>query len=330
MVCDIPFFSNICYDRESLLRQAKERHDMAQPQKTGGQAKALHTHPAANYLLTLFIGMMISTMVVFNGKLSDRVGAFSAVSLIHLVGLVCTSLILLYKREMPRTNGAPPFLFTAGTIGVGITICNNLAFGRISVSAMMALGLLGESITSLLADHFGVMGLARRPFKQHKLWGMLLNLCGILVMLTDFQLVPVLVSLLAGAGIVGNRLVNSQLARHTTTRVGVFYNYLGGFIASLFVLLLTGTRVDLAHAATGPVYIYLGGLFGVIIVLISNHVVRKIPSLYMTMTLFVGQVLAGVLLDMLLTQSLPLRNMLGGLFVLCGLLLNLWQDRRAN
>lgn len=285
---------------------------------------------ALNYYLALLAGMMISVMVVFNGGLSDRVGQFAALVIIHLVGLVVISLALFIKGKKPVARGVPPQLFTAGIIGVAITICNNMAFGHISVSAMMALGLLGESITSLLVDHFGVMGLPRRPFRREKLLGMLLNLCGIAFMLGDFKLVPVLVSFLAGVGVVMNRLVNSQMARHTTTHTGVFYNYLVGLLAALAVLFVSGSRIDTATLFKGPPTVFLGGGFGVVIVLLSNHVVRRIPSLYMTMALFVGQVFAAVLLDMLISQSFPLRILVGGLFVLLGLSLNLWQDSRLK
>ncbi len=159
---------------------------------------------------------------------------------------------------------------------------------------------------------------------------MLLNLCGIAFMLGDFKLVPVLVSFLAGVGVVMNRLVNSQMARHTTTHTGVFYNYLVGLLAALVVLFISGSRIDTATLFKGPPTVFLGGGFGVVIVLLSNHVVRRIPSLYMTMALFVGQVFAAVLLDMLISQSFPLRILVGGLFVLLGLSLNLWQDSRLK
>ena len=61
--------------------------------------------------------------------------------------------------------------------------------------------------------------------------------------------------------------------------------------------------------------------------LISSFCVGKIPSFYMTLALFLGQVLAGVLLDMVLAQAFPMNSLIGGLFVLGGLSVNLALDR---
>jgi len=83
-------------------------------------------------------------------------------------------------------------------------------------------------------------------------------------------------------------------------------------------------------ALTGPFTNYLGGALGAVIVLICNAVVGRIASFYLTLTLFVGQVTAGLLLDMALTGSFPARTALGGLFVLAGLCLSLLQDRAYN
>lgn len=291
---------------------------------------SLGDSPVMNYLAALLCGMMISVMVVFNGGLNERVGQAGALVLIHTVGLLLMSLVMLVKKDRPRNAGVPWYLFSGGVIGVIITVCNNLAFSYISVSAMMALGLLGESITSALADHFGFLGLTKRPFHTSKVFGMLLTLLGIAIMLDSFQLMPVVVSLLAGVGVVSSRLVNSQLAHRTSTRNATFFNYLVGLTGALLVLTLTGGKLTFPQAISGPFYIYLGGALGVVIVLVTNLVVRKIPSLYMTMTLFVGQVFAGVLLDMLLARSLPQKNILGGLLVLCGLMVNLWLDKRRQ
>jgi hypothetical protein len=47
----------------------------------------------------------------------------------------------------------------------------------------------------------------------------------------------------------------------------------------------------------------------------------------MTLIMFVGQVAASLLLDMMLMDEFPVRIALGGLLVLAGLTLSLLQDR---
>ena len=279
------------------------------------------------YLLSLLGGMLISVMVVFNGGLNARVGQTPALVIIHAAGLIFTGLLMLIKREKPRLIRLPLYLYSAGLIGIATTVFNNTAFGHISVSAMMALGLLGESISSLAADHFGLLGLPRRPFRPQKLWGGLLALTGIAFMWDDFKLIPVVVSLLAGVTVLVSRLINGQQSRHTGLLGSTLINYLTGLIGSLILLAFTGGAPSFSQAMGGPAYIYLGGAMGGVIILLSSFCVGKIPSFYMTLAFFVGQVFAGLLLDMALAQTFPVSSLIGGLFVLAGLTVNLMLDR---
>ena len=279
------------------------------------------------YLLSLLAGMLISVMVVFNGGLNGRVGQTAALVIIHLAGLVFILLLMLLKGEKLRLKRLPFYLYLGGMLGIMTTVFNNTAFGHISVSAMMALGLLGESVSSLLADHFGLLGLPKRPFRRQKLWGGLLALAGVVFMWDDFQLIPVIVCLLAGVTVLVSRLINARQAAHSGLLGSTLINYAVGLTGSLLLLLFTGGGQSVSFAISGPFYIYLGGVMGGVIVLISSFCVGKIPSFYMTLALFLGQVLAGVLLDMVLAQAFPVNSLIGGLFVLGGLSVNLTLDR---
>jgi transporter family-2 protein len=190
---------------------------------------------------------------------------------------------------------------------------------------MMALGLLGESMSSLMVDHFGLMGIPVRKMRREKVWGLLIILAGIAIMLTDFVLLPVIVSFCAGITVLLSRLVNGGLSRKSSVTSATLVNYLVGLTGAGLLALFVGVQTPVNFQ--GPVTNYLGGAVGTVIVIISNFVVGKIASFYMTLTLFVGQVTAGLLLDMMLQGAFPARNALGGLFVLLGLTLNLWQDR---
>lgn len=277
------------------------------------------------YALSLLAGMLISVMVVFNGGLNAQLGTGLSLVVIHLSGLFVISLVLLFKGEKPKTGGLKPWWYVGGLIGILTTLFNLRAFGHISVSAMMALGLMGESLSGLLADHVGLMGTPVRRFRAEKLLGLLLTLAGIAVMLTDFELVAVIVSLLAGMTVLVSRLVNGRLARSAGIYSATFFNYITGLSGALVVLMFTGLPAQINLA--GPATNYLGGALGALIVVISNHVVGRIASFYMTLALFIGQVSAGLLLDTLLKGAFPGRVALGGLLVLAGLVINLLQDR---
>ena len=160
------------------------------------------------YALSLFTGMLISVMVVLNGQLEDQAGRALSLVIIQAAGLVFMLGYLLIKKEKPKFRRLPLYLYAGGFLSVSTILLNNLAFGQISVTAMMALALLGDSATGLAADHFGILGLPRRPFKAQKLWGGLLLLGGILLMLDSFAPLAVLFSVSSGVLVMLTRLLN--------------------------------------------------------------------------------------------------------------------------
>ncbi|MFA9465369.1 MAG: DMT family transporter [Velocimicrobium sp.] len=143
------------------------------------------------------------------------------------------------------------------------------------------------------------------------------------------MIVAIIVSLLAGCTIVLARTVNARLAVETSLSTSTFYNFLFGFMTSVIVLFIYG-REDISNVGfMGSCHWwgYLGGIIGIFVVFILNLNVTKISSFYMTLLLFVGQVFMGILLDILLTHSFSLQQMLGGVFVLLGICINLYFDK---
>lgn len=134
-------------------------------------------------LLSGLIGILITVMLVFNGTLSKNTGNYSSIVIIHITGLICISCILLIKKiRINFTNNIPIYLYSAGAIGVFTVLLNNLSFNYIGASLTLALGLLGQSITSIVIDHFGLLGAKVYNFKKQKIIGLIIITIGIAVM----------------------------------------------------------------------------------------------------------------------------------------------------
>ena len=54
---------------------------------------------------------------------------------------------------------------------------------KISMTSIVALGLLGQTLTSLVIDNFGLMGMPKHPVRKGALAGLLLSFLGIFVMM---------------------------------------------------------------------------------------------------------------------------------------------------
>lgn len=136
-----------------------------------------------NYIISLLLGAITSVMVLFNGKLSDGYGNFSSTILIHIVGLAAIIIVCIVKKTKLKLERSIPFyLYSAGFIGVFTVLFTNVSFTNLGVSLTQALGLFGQSVFSILVDHFGLFGMNKIKFNPKKLIGFGIILAGIVIM----------------------------------------------------------------------------------------------------------------------------------------------------
>jgi transporter family-2 protein len=133
--------------------------------------------------LSLLIGILIAIMIAFNGKLSDGLGNYSSLVIIHTIGFIAILVILFYKKiKISFKNNLPLYLYIAGAISVFTVMINNLSYTALGVSLPVALGLLGQLITSLAFDHYGLLGMPKINFNKKKIIGLLIIMIGISIM----------------------------------------------------------------------------------------------------------------------------------------------------
>lgn len=290
------------------------------------------------YLLALLTGVLITVMVTFNGRMTAAHGIYTATVVIHVVGLVCIALLLLARREAPflRGKNIPFYMYLGGAVGVLTVLLTNFAFGQISVSALMALGLFGQSLSGIAVDHFGIFGMARHPFNRRKLSGLGMMLGGIGMMMADFggnaAFLAAAAAFASGGIIVTSRVLNARLAAQIGSRRGVFICHIAGLAVALPLFFLLGrgeVGFHFNYALSPMFFIYLGGLLGVVVISIDNFTSVRIPAFYLALMLFIGQVTAGLAADFIIDRIFNFANISGGLMVAGGLCLNVSIDRQA-
>ena len=286
------------------------------------------------YLLALLNGILISISVLFNGMLAQTHSLHLSTVIVHVTGLILIAAIVLIKRDKPFSKMQRWYLYIGGPLGVLIIICNNVAFDRIGVSAILALLLLGQSIAGLVVDQTGWMGMSKHPFQKHKIIGLVLLICGIGIMLIGrLDITAVLLSALAGIFIVIARTLNAKLAEKTSVRSSTFYNYFLGLIFAIPVYLILSGNVSgelSSFTLSSRFYIYLGGIVGMCFIMISNVIVTKIPAFYLSLLIFVAQVFTGILIDTLIEGMFSIQIFIGGLLVTTGLCVDLLLDRKIK
>jgi transporter family-2 protein len=285
------------------------------------------------YLLSLLIGILVAVMITVNGGLTTLYGVYSAAVIIHIVGLILIGAIILFRKEKPFAKRHPWYFYIGGVLGVATTASTNFAFGKISVSAILAVGLFGMSIAGVLTDQFGLFGMKKHPFRAYQIPGLILVLGGIVWMMNGgFAFWPVLAVFVSGLLLVVSRSYNARLADASSVYVSTFFNYVCGLATAIPVFLFFGLEepVWMGFHLAPNFWTYLGGAIGVFTVWLSNVVVVKIPQLYITLLMFVGQVFTGVLMDALIDGAFSTQNIIGGVLVSAGLALNLLFERRAS
>ena len=287
-----------------------------------------------HYILSALSAMLIAVMILVNGVLTQTYGLYEATVIIHIVGLVLITFVCLVRREpLFRIRGIRLTAFLGGAVGVFTTIFNNECYGKIDVSAIIALNLVGQAVSSIVIDQFGLFGMPVSQLTKTKLLGLIFAVGGVCYMLigTTFSFLPVLLSLLTGLTLALNRHINAQLSEHTNALIATFYNYVIGLPISIAACLMLAKPFPLPTTLAMPMWMYLGGAIGVVIVLQSNFSTHHVPALYMTFVVFVGQIFMGLVLDAFLTGAFPMQNLIGGLCVMAGLCFNVFfQKRKSN
>lgn len=139
-----------------------------------------------------------------------------------------------------------------------------------------------------------------------------------------------ILGILAGVTITIARILNSNLADKLGLLEGTFYNFLVGLLTSILFLLFTKELPLLSTISffNIPLFAYIGGGIGVLVIFLSNYVTPKISVFYATIIIFVGQLFTGILIDYITLDMIPKGKIIGGLFVLIGLIINILIDKK--
>lgn len=134
-------------------------------------------------LYSAFIGMLITIMIGLNGTLSNLLGNYTSSIIVHFAGLSAVILVLFIKKnKVTFKRELPLYLYSAGAIGVLILLFNNVTFNAIGVSLTVALGLLGQSIASIVIDSYGLFNMKLVRFNKKKILGFMFISIGIIIM----------------------------------------------------------------------------------------------------------------------------------------------------
>lgn len=300
------------------------------------------------FVLAPLVGALITLMNSLNSRLVGRVGSLASVLTVHLVGLAALAMIVVGRAASRALSGRgpvagrrgsaklPAYAYLGGVVGVVTVFASAYGYGALGASLAVALGLVGQTVFSLIVDATGAFGRQRRPFAPRRLPGIAAIAAGALCMAGNWRadLPAILAALLAGVSVGTSSVLNSRLGRERGLLRATGTNYLTGLSTTLIILAFAAPDLAAVRAAAasvleaGPLLAMGGGLMGVISVGVMSFLFARLPAFTASILVFAGQSLCGLALDAA-SGIVNTGKIAGTFFVALGLGLDMALSARA-
>ncbi len=129
------------------------------------------------------------------------------------------------------------------------------------------------------------------------------------------------IALLSGVNVAVSIMLNARLGAIKGLYKGAFINYFMGLCITLpLYIIIAGFKIPELNISLTEIFILTGGSIGYLVVLLNNSITPKIGILYITILLFIGQIVTGAFLDVLAGDSISAGKLIGALLILAGLI----------
>lgn len=137
-----------------------------------------------NYVFGLLSGVCVAIMIFFNNLLSETVGFYLGTLIFHFLAFILVTVVIKIKGRSKTKIGKLPFYFyLPGVASVLTVFISSLSVSRIGLTLTIGMSLFGQLIFSNIIDHFGLLGMKKRPFYPKKLIGLGIIFSGIMAMI---------------------------------------------------------------------------------------------------------------------------------------------------
>jgi len=131
-------------------------------------------------LLSVLAGVLTATMVLVNGELARFLGAYGSSVVVHLTGLIGATFVLLVSPRGPsESKRVGPVALFGGAFGALTVVMASRGLVELGVPLTLALGLLGQTVASVVIDHYGILGAQVVRFSWGRVGAMALIVLGI-------------------------------------------------------------------------------------------------------------------------------------------------------
>lgn len=141
---------------------------------------------ALPFALALLAGAVLPFQAAGNAAVGRALGhwlwgAFTSLTISSLVVIAALLVLRVPAPDMGKALQGPWWLWVGGVLGALYVAGATALTPRLGAAGFLVLVVAGQIITAVVADHFGVMGLGGKPLNLARLAGVVLILCGVLL-----------------------------------------------------------------------------------------------------------------------------------------------------
>lgn len=140
-------------------------------------------------LIAAVAGVTMAVQGTLNAALGKVVGLLEATMVVHLVGLVFATLLVVSLRmdnlSWHKFTQAPWYTYLGGILGVAIIYGVIRSIPKVGVAPATTAIILGQVFTAGLIDHLGLFGMRQIPFGWFKIIGIGLMATGAWLLLKE-------------------------------------------------------------------------------------------------------------------------------------------------
>jgi len=285
------------------------------------------------YILAVLTGVMVSSQSSLNGLLYPYLGVFGVACAVQaLNALTCLVFRVAHTKKFPGKGSFTVHGALGGMFAIIILGFSGYLVTKLGAAVTVCLSVSGQLFMSAAVDHFGLFGSSKTRFTLTRLPGFLLILAGIIVInfagadafvAVENRLTLVLLMLFnlsLGVMTLFARLFNYEGGRRVGKLDAAIVSGAAGAAVTLVLLVVVKSlRPDFQMLPQMPVWPLICGPIGALACLSTMLTYSKLKIFHATIFMLVGQILTGIVCDLVLWGGLPPVKLVGILIIVAGI-----------
>lgn len=135
-------------------------------------------------LMALFAGAVLPFQAAANATVGRALehwlwGAFTSLTVSSLVVITALLILRVPMPDLGKALQGPWWLWIGGVLGAFYVAAAAALIPRLGTAGFLVLVVAGQIITSVVVDHFGLMGVPSKPINLARVAGVVLILAGV-------------------------------------------------------------------------------------------------------------------------------------------------------